>query len=143
MSAWRRLLLLLLLIACPGCIGPAGVRLTRPHYNETVQRTNEQELLLNLVRLRYDDSPLFVKVNAITAQFSGDSRAGVSAEGITDVGIRYFGFGDVGFSDRPTISYAPQQGADAAQTLLTPLTLESIALLSDPTGTSTACFGLR
>lgn len=44
---------------------------------------------------------------------------------------RYFGTGDVGFADRPTISYAPQQGPDVAQTLLKPLSLESIALLTE------------
>src|SRR5262245_27974183 len=40
-------------LACCGCLGPRAVQCTRARYNEVIQNTNNEELLLNLVRLRY------------------------------------------------------------------------------------------
>ena len=37
----------------------------RTAYNKAVQNTTNQELLLNLVRLRYSDTPYFLDVNNI------------------------------------------------------------------------------
>ena len=118
----------LVALCIAGCAGPAGIRLTRKQYNDTVKHTNEQELLLNLVRLRYNDAPQFIGVNAITAQFAADASAGLSAE-VDDRIPRYFGTGDVIIGDRPTISYVPVQGPKFAQSLLQPLSLETLALL--------------
>lgn len=121
-------LLLLTSLVLPGCVGPASVRLTRPHYNESVKLTNERELLLNLVRLRYNESPYYIAVSSITAQFAADSTAGFSAE--ADAGrSNYFGFGDIQLGDRPTISYTPQQSAEFLQALATPLDLKSVTFL--------------
>ena len=44
-----------------GCVGPTAVRYTRLRYNEVVRDTNDQQLLMNIVRLRYADSPVFIR----------------------------------------------------------------------------------
>ena len=49
--------------------GARRVRFTRIRYNEVVRDTNDQQLLLNIVRLRYADSPVFIDLPAITSQF--------------------------------------------------------------------------
>ena len=61
-----RLSPLLLLAAC-GYAGPASLEATRPAYNQAIAQTNDQELLLNLVRLRYRDTTYFTSVERIAA----------------------------------------------------------------------------
>ena len=56
-------------LAAGGCLGPAAVRSTRMRYNEVVRSTNDEQLLMNLVRLRYADSPVFIDLPNITSQF--------------------------------------------------------------------------
>ena len=57
-----------------GCIGPTAIRHTRLRYNEVVRDTNDQQLLLNIVRLRYADSPVFIDLPNITSQFEMAGR---------------------------------------------------------------------
>jgi hypothetical protein len=53
-----------------GCAtGPRDIQETRLHYNEVVKTTSEQQLLLNIVRLRYTDTPSSLTVANIAAQF--------------------------------------------------------------------------
>jgi hypothetical protein len=54
-----------------GCAsyGPDALNQTRLHYNEVVKATTEEQLLLNIVRLRYTDTPSSLAVSAIAAQF--------------------------------------------------------------------------
>src|SRR5215472_7986035 len=54
-----------------GCtsLGPQALDQTRLQYNEVVKRTTEEQLLLNIVRLRYTDTPSSLAVTNIAAQF--------------------------------------------------------------------------
>src|ERR1700730_4332599 len=54
-----------------GCssFGPSALQQSRLQYNEVVKTTTEQQLLLNIVRLRYTDTPSSLAVSAIAAQF--------------------------------------------------------------------------
>src|SRR5262245_16147307 len=53
-----------------GCApGPVRLQEIRLHYNEVVKATTEQQLLLNIVRLRYTDTPSSLSVANIAAQF--------------------------------------------------------------------------
>src|SRR2546422_516045 len=59
----------LLTIAAAGCsIGPKALEINRLRYNEAVKVTSEEQLLLNIVRLRYTDNPSSLAVTAIAAQ---------------------------------------------------------------------------
>ena len=72
-SCWIRVLawfpLLIAFVSTAGCLGPAAVKSTRMRYNESVRSTNDEQLLMNLVRLRYADSPVFIDLPSITSQF--------------------------------------------------------------------------
>src|ERR1700722_9727816 len=65
----RGLMLLTACVAASGCLGPGSVRQTRLRYNEVYRDTNDQQLLMNIVRLRYADSPVFIDLPNITSQF--------------------------------------------------------------------------
>jgi hypothetical protein len=111
-----------------GCLGPTGIRRTRTLYNEAILRTNDEELLLNLVRLRYGESPSFLTVTGVTAQFEVD--AGAVYRNGWDRGPIYSNYldGNLGFADRPTVTLAPQRSAAFTRALLSHISLETLYL---------------
>ncbi len=74
-----RLLLACIMLAAwvgmNGCLGPKAIRSTRLRYNDVIHDTNDEQLLLNIVRLRYADSPIFIDLPSITSQFEVSGRS--------------------------------------------------------------------
>src|SRR5438132_11256466 len=74
-SAMHRAMRLLAIVAAcvlaGGCasFGPQSLQQTRLRYNEAVKTTTEEQLLLNIVRLRYTDTPSSLAVTTIATQF--------------------------------------------------------------------------
>lgn len=136
--ARRWLVGMLVLGMVPGCLGPVAIRGTRLHYNQAYERTADQELLLNIVRMRYADSPVFIDLPAITSQFEASSNGVGGASSIT----RELGYlsGNFLMRDAPTLSYAPRSGREYAKTLITPLKAE--ALINTSPGGNTRNFFL-
>ena len=53
-----------------GCaFGPRVLEKTHGRYNEAVRRVDEEQLLRNLVRMRYNETPLDLNVSSIAAQY--------------------------------------------------------------------------
>ena len=123
-GASRGLLVMLAMTAVPGCLGPTAIRGTRLHYNQAYERTADQEVLLNIVRMRYADSPVFIDLPAITSQFEASSNGVGGASNVT----RELGYlsGNFLLRDAPTLSYVPRAGRDYAKTLITPLKAETL-----------------
>ena len=114
-------------LASAGCVGPAAVRSTRMRYNEVVRATNDEQLLMNLVRLRYADSPIFIDLPTITSQF--EVSAGGSYPG-PGGGQTTFGLGGLTGRDTPTLSYHPRQGREIAKALLDPLAADLFSVVN-------------
>ena len=53
------------MFGCTGSIGPGALRTQRADYNSALQETNDRQLPLNLVRLRYGETPSFLEVTGI------------------------------------------------------------------------------
>jgi len=64
-----------------GCakLGPTTLKSERSSYNLAVQRTNDEQLLLNLTRLKYRDTPFFMEVSSVASQFTLSGTANASA----------------------------------------------------------------
>lgn len=127
----RALALLAACVASAGCLGPKAVQLTRMRYNEAYRSTNDEQLLTNIVRLRYADSPVFVDLPNITSQFE------LAGQGtyIGGVGNQFPGRTDLGnaslaLRDTPTLSYHPREGREIAKALLTPMSAELFSVVN-------------
>jgi hypothetical protein len=127
-----RLLVLLPVWACwTGCLGPNAVRYTRMRYNEVVRDTNDQQLLMNIVRLRYADSPVFIDLPNITSQFEISGQGSyLGGYGNQTPGRASLGFGQLGLRDTPTLSYHPREGRDIAKSLLNPLSPDLFSVVN-------------
>ena len=89
-----------------------------------LRKTDDEQMLLNLVRLRYRDRPLFLEVSALNTQFSCSAGASARTElGQVDdlVGLG----GNVVIEESPTVTYTPLQGADFVERVLTPIKIET------------------
>jgi hypothetical protein len=144
-SEWRQRTVSTFLACCPalaltvcGCaFGPNALVRTHGKYNESVRRVDEEQLLRNVVRLRYNESPLNLNVASIAAQYelSGqtEARPFFSTEATSDL-FRSFTtvLPDVmlSWSSRPTISLDPADDSDAVRQFLTPITLDTLVLLT-------------
>lgn len=115
-------------LALSGCLGPATVHATRLRYNEAVQTTGNEELLLNFVRLRYGEGVSFLPITSINAQFEFDAAA-LGRGGVDRGGASNYGEGRLGFADRPTLTFDPRRSPELTKALLTRLDLETLDLL--------------
>lgn len=122
-----------LAVGLSGCssLGPATVPVDKFDYNGAIAEAQQQELLLNLVRLRYSEPPVFLKVSSVISQYSlsaGTSIGGGFNTGLNGNDTANIG-GRVGWTDRPVITYTPVSGQEFSRNLLTPLQLRAIFTL--------------
>lgn len=130
----RALVLVALGLVLSGCVqlGPQLMQAGRNDYNQVLAQTDDEEMLLNLVRIRYADSPVFMDVTSLTTSFNW--KQGLEAQafrfqrdsGQSNVGVR----GSLDYSESPTITYTPLGGADFVRSVLTPIRLEALLLLA-------------
>ncbi|AMV38650.1 hypothetical protein [Planctomyces sp. SH-PL62] len=127
----RLLILVVLLTAGPGCLGPNALRSTRMKYNEAVRITNDEQLLMNIVRLRYADSPVLVDLPSITSQFEVAGTANfLGGRGNQFPGFANIGTGELIARDSPTLSYRPREGKEVSRSLLTPISAELFSVVN-------------
>jgi hypothetical protein len=120
-----------LMVVIGGChqAGPASVKMGRAGYNIAIQQTNSEQLLLNLVRLRYRDTPYFMEVSSVSTSFDFDASAAASAS-VPESEGKIYGFGvGIGYTESPTVSYMPLQGDRFVRQLMSPVDLNTILLL--------------
>jgi hypothetical protein len=123
-------------LACAGCtsIGPRGMHNAHPAYNDALTSTLDQQLLTNLVRLKYRENPLFLEVNSITESRTLGFDAGFG-------NCKWFPNGPANqfqlsptfkflASQTPTISYHPLRGKEFIQHLMTPIPFSAALLMS-------------
>ncbi len=117
-----------LLAAC-GTLGPNAIQATRTDYNVVLRQTEDEQLLLNLVRLRYRDRVLFLEASAVNTQFTFGGFAEASTNIGPNVAEVYGVGGRVTVEEKPTVTYTPLQGGDFVERVLSPIRLETLLLL--------------
>jgi hypothetical protein len=121
---FRFVSLTVLLTAGAGCytVGPGTISRDRFDYTEAISESWKKQMLLNLVKLRYSDAPVFLEVSSIISQYSFETsvNAGASwANGLYGDSQTIGGTGR--YVDRPTITYSPLVGEKFTRELLTPI----------------------
>jgi hypothetical protein len=118
----------LLLTGCKS-IGPGTVERDRHSYSDSIAESWKRQTLLNIVKLRYLDPPIFVDVGQIVSGYSLET--GITAGGSLPENSAFGGNtmtfgGSARFTDRPTITYTPLTGNKFLKALMTPLPPESV-----------------
>jgi hypothetical protein len=124
-----------LLTSCT--VGARMLPSTRYSYNLSLSQSKNEEVLLNLVRMRYGDSPFFFEVSNITSSLSLSAGTGASASfnknfGNAASGSQSLSYGlspSFSYSESPTVVYSPLTGSKLTKELLSPISLEQLYLL--------------
>jgi len=137
MCGWSWLVSMVLalpLIASCGSLGPSTLGRDRFDYVSAISESLKQQILLNIVKLRYADVPVFMDVGQVISgyELEGTLSAGGQIGNKTAPGA----LGDFvdlhaggRYLDRPTITYSPLTGADFIRTMMTPFPPGSIMFL--------------
>lgn len=123
-------LIMILATACTN-IGPSSIARDRFDYVTSVSESWKRQMLLNLLKIRYADAPVFMDIASVINSYelagevnllgqlarvnSGDQIAGINATG------RY--------ADKPTITYQPLAGDKFTRSLMLPIPVPSILYL--------------
>ncbi len=118
--------LLCLMVQFTACynFGPARVPSARLGYNESVGRSANEQMLLNIVRLRYQHVPVFLQITSVLTQYTYAGQLGVEGETGSSLGFSLWSFGgdaNVIYAERPTLTFTPLTGEQFAEHLLRPI----------------------
>jgi len=118
--------IVLLAVGCSS-IGPETIPRDRFDYVEAIRDSGKEQMLLNMVGLRYAEAPLFLRVTSVISQYSIDGRVSAAAPpyelqaaAVPPLGV------SGGYADRPTITYTPMSGAEFTRSVMTPIPPQTI-----------------
>lgn len=115
-----------------GCasVGPGTLKRDHFDYTDAIAETSKEQLLRNIVRLRYLDAPVFLRVSSIINQYSLEGTVSLGGSNTDGIGGDTRTVGGTGrWADRPTITYTPLSGSTFAQNLLTPIPPDALLAL--------------
>lgn len=123
--------------AC-GSIGPETVPRDRIDYASAIGDSWKQQTLLNIVKLRYGDLPVFLDVQQVIAgyQFNSTAAAGFNASSTIpeNPAPSFMTLGGSvllqgSYRDSPTVIYTPTVGSDFLTRLMTPIPPSAVMFL--------------
>ena len=127
-----RLFIVALLIATTGCGLQARIIQSR-HWdlNETIRDTTNEQLLLNLVRLRFDETPYFLQLSSITTNFSASASLGASGSFPQGPADNVYGL-DTGlsYSESPSVTWAIPDSREFLGRFYAPIGAHQLTLLA-------------
>jgi len=112
-------------LCAAGCrsVGPSRVVHDRFDYAEAISDSWKNQMLLNLVKLRYADAPMLLDVSSVIAQYAFEGQLSAAGNFPDISGQNAGGIGAAGrWAERPTITYTPLSGQRFTRSLLTPIT---------------------
>jgi hypothetical protein len=130
-SAFGFLLSAFPILLLTGCqhIGPGTVPRDRSDYSDAIGDSWKRQTLLNIVKLRYLDPPIFIDVANIVSGYQLQMGASVGGQVSSINAIQGNSMtlgGAATYIDRPTITYTPLTGNKFIKGLMTPLPPESV-----------------
>ena len=107
-----------------GCtsVTPDRISADRMDYGHVIVESWKRQTLLNVVRMRYGDAPVFLDVASVINSYSvgGKANAAASLPSVTDPNV--FSLGAEGsWSNTPTVTYQPLLGDRFTRSMLHPV----------------------
>lgn len=120
----------LLLSGCTS-LGPRTISRDRFDYTAAISDSWKSQMLLNMVKMRYGDAPVFLDVGTLINQYAVEGLVDAGASWISDPysSSQVIGAG-AKYANRPTITYTPLKGGQFARNLMTPIPPASILNLA-------------
>ncbi len=125
----------ILILWFSGCshIGPPTVPRDRFDYNTAISNSWKEQTLLNIVKLRYADMPLFVEVASVVSGYTMEGSVNLNGTVSSESAVQgdFLALGTTGkYTDRPTITYSPITGAKFNENFMTPIPPKAVLFLT-------------
>jgi hypothetical protein len=111
---------LLTLTGCAG-IGAHSLARDRFDYNSAISQSWQAQMLINMVKLRYGDTPTFLEVASVINQYSVESQVNLQLTWVDLVTNTQVAGGTARYADLPTITYSPLTGEKFARSFMAPI----------------------
>ena len=122
--------LLILLLASCSSMGPNSVRAGRLQYNKALGQSAAEQMLLNIVKMRFLDRPVFLSVSSMTSNLSFQTELSTSTPDIfKSTAFTTTVNPSLTWKDNPTISYEELTGVEYVTQMLSPIPADTIVLL--------------
>jgi hypothetical protein len=106
---------------CAG-IGPSTVSRDRFDYTAAISDSWKHQMLLNMIKLRYGDAPVFLDVTSVISQYQIMGQINLGATVTSSPFYNFETLGATGqYIDRPTITFSPIMGDKFARSLMSPV----------------------
>lgn len=123
------------LLFSSGCsIGPQSMKYSSRQYNNVILQHSEEQLLLNIIRLRYGEPPLFLEAGPVQANFEYYAEANTTSS-IGGAPSTVSPGGTLSYKESPTITYSVLRGAKFTAQILKPMSMDQFAYLLRLTST--------
>ena len=117
-------MLFILLILLAGCssMGARRIEPDRAAFTNAIGESWKSQMLLNIVKIRYNDSPVFLDVASVISSYAMEEQVNFGFNwSVADL-ANFQNVGGYGrYTDRPTITYSPLMGEKFARSLMTPI----------------------
>ncbi|WP_395337450.1 hypothetical protein WBP06_22955 [Novosphingobium sp. BL-8H] len=127
-------LLPLLALTATGCtsIGAQRMGIDRSDYSMRLLQNNKEQLLLNIVAIRYGDAPAFLEVSSVISQYTreGSVHADFGIHPAPDDADGSAG-ANLLLRETPTITYAPLSGERFSRSMLSPIPPASLLAMME------------
>ncbi len=110
-----------------GCvsIGPHTVARDRFDYTGAISNSWKEQMLINTVKMRYGDTPVFLDVASVISQYQAAAQVNLGLTWVHPVTSAATNAQSIGgtaqYAERPTITYTPLSGEKFARSLMKPL----------------------
>jgi len=123
----------ILMTGCVRSMGPPTVARDRFDYVMAISESWKRQTLLNLLKVRYSDAPVFMDVTSVINSYSVEGEIALNSQlgfGGGKAGQDFASVGGTGrYADRPTITYVPLVGERMSRGLIAPLPISSVLFL--------------
>ena len=102
-------------------VGPQSLPRDRALYSVSLADSWKEQTLLNIIKVRYSDPPVFVDIGSIVSSYTLAQGASVGGVIVPSGNNQALLGGSVTFSNSPTITYTPLTGNAYIKGLITPL----------------------
>lgn len=119
----RHLLPLLLLGGCSMRLDRDQIARDQTNFGEAMLESQKRQMLLNILRLRYGELPMFLDVNQVISGYSVQRSLEAGLNVFREAGEGNYGTlgGSIQFQENPTFTFTPLTGERLARSVVRPL----------------------
>lgn len=111
-----------------GPLGPQTVPMDRASYSDALGESWMRQTMLNIIKIRYLNPPVFVDVASVVGGYSTETEVSAGANVFWPLNMPDSASlgGKYKYTDRPTITYTPMTGTRFMRGLMTPIRPEEL-----------------